>query len=129
MAGKTTDTHPLMAGIRCAEINQPDWPRTLHDKQLTGFSPLALGMSRAPSVWQTIDVQGEYRWVESVETPSGACFLVNDNRLALYAAADGRRRWLAAATLAAPAPTAHAAANPPARRAVPAAAPPAAEAA
>ncbi len=98
MAGKATDTHPLMAGIRCAEINQPDWPRTLHDKQLTGFSPLVLGMSRAPSVWQTIDVQGEYRWVESVETPSGACFLVSDNRLALYAAADGRRRWLAAAT-------------------------------
>ncbi|SVE56093.1 uncharacterized protein METZ01_LOCUS508947, partial [marine metagenome] len=52
MAGKATDTHPLMAGIRCAEINQPDWPRTLHDKQLTGFSPLVLGMSRAPSVWQ-----------------------------------------------------------------------------
>ena len=48
-------THPLMPGIRCAEINCTDWPRTLHDKQLTGFSPLALGMSRAPRQppWRT----------------------------------------------------------------------------
>jgi hypothetical protein len=91
-------THPLMPGIRCAEINCTDWPRTLHDKQLTGFSPLALGMSRAPAVWQSIDVPGQYRWVESVATAEGAGFLVCDNGLSLYAADGGGCRWRASAS-------------------------------
>ena len=51
-AGGATDpgsneTHPLMPGIRSPEIRVTDWPRTLHDKQLTGFSPLTLGMPEA----------------------------------------------------------------------------------
>lgn len=78
------DTHPLMPGIRCAEIQQPDWPRTLHDKQLTGFSPLSLGMTCAPDIWQMIDLPGEYRWIETVDTATGPGFLVDDGRLSLY---------------------------------------------
>ncbi|MBT3341558.1 MAG: PQQ-binding-like beta-propeller repeat protein [Gemmatimonadetes bacterium] len=95
MMEEPQDTHPLMPGIRCAEINRSDWPRTLHDKQLTGFSPLNLGMSQAPAVWQEIDVPGEYRWIEDVETLAGPAFLVDDGRLCLYDVGDGQRRWSA----------------------------------
>ena len=77
-------THPLMPGVRSAEINQTDWPRTLHDKQLTGFSPLCLNMTDAPEVWQSIDVPGAYHWIRAVDVPTGPAFLVDDGRLALY---------------------------------------------
>jgi hypothetical protein len=89
----TRDTHPLMPGLRCTEINNVDWPRTLHDRQLTGFSPLVLGMSHAPAIWQTIDVPGEYQWLESVDTPGGPCFLLDDGRLSLYAVDSGQLLW------------------------------------
>jgi len=82
-----------MPGVRSEEINHRDWPRTLHDKQLTGFSPLVLGMADAPSVWQTIDIPGEYQWIETVDTSSGPCFLIDDGRLSLYAVTSGQLCW------------------------------------
>ena len=88
-----TDRHPLMPGIRSPEITRTDWPRTLHDKQLTGFSPLNLGMAEAPVAWQTIDLAGEYRWVKAVDRGVSPAFLVDDGRLSLYDVIDGRRRW------------------------------------
>ncbi|MDA0337030.1 MAG: PQQ-binding-like beta-propeller repeat protein, partial [bacterium] len=95
MDNETHPTHVLMPGIRCAEINSTAWPRTLHDKQLTGFSPLGLGMSDAPAVWQTIDVPGQYDWLRTVDAPSGPCFLIDDGRLSLYAVASGQLCWRA----------------------------------
>jgi hypothetical protein len=86
------DKHPLMPGIRSAEAHHRDWPRTLHDKQLTGFSPLELGMSQAPTVWRQLELAGDYQWIEAVTSPS-AGFLVADGRLSLYEAAGGQRRW------------------------------------
>ena len=90
-------THPLMPGIRCDEINRPDWPRTLHDKQLSGFSPLALGMDTAPRVWRSIEVLGEYSWAKTVQTVAGPGFLVEDGRLSFYDAVTGAQRWRAEA--------------------------------
>ena len=94
MDSSPASTHPLMPGIRSAEINCPDWPRTLHDKQLTGFSPLVLGMTEAPDVWQSIDIPGVYHWVEAVKTTTGPAFLVDDGRITLYGT-DGRPHWRA----------------------------------
>ena len=86
-------THPLMPGVRCAELWNPDWPRTLHDKQITGFSPLTCGMKAAPRVWATLDVGGEANWIEPVRGSDGEEFLlVNDGRLRLVAL-DGQVRW------------------------------------
>jgi hypothetical protein len=64
-------THPLLPGVRCSEIWNTDWPRTLHDKQLTGFSPLICGMKEAPTVWATIDVGGELSWVKQIRDRHG----------------------------------------------------------
>jgi len=74
-------------GIRCAEVWNRDWPRVLHDKQLTGFSPLALRMSQAPVVRSTVEVGGALTWVceddlvhfvlEAVEAGSLSRFVVN----------------------------------------------------
>jgi len=47
-------THPLLPGVRSAEVWNRDWPRTLHDKQITGFSPLVCGMKSAPHVWRPL---------------------------------------------------------------------------
>ena len=74
--------HPLMPGVRSDEIWNRDWPRTLHDKQITGFSPLVCGMKEAPRVWATVDVGGELGWVAQVTGSDGSkLLLVNDGRL------------------------------------------------
>ena len=79
-----THTHPLMPGIRCEGINNTDWPRTLHDKQITGFSPLTCGMSQAPGIWKSIAIGGEVNWIEPVIRQDGRTqFLVEDGRLRL----------------------------------------------
>ncbi len=86
-------THPLMPGIRSLEINNTDWPRTLHDKQLTGFSPLSLGMADEPVIWHSVDVPGAYHWIETVKSSSGPAFLVDDGRLSLYDVASADCYW------------------------------------
>ena len=74
-------THPLMPGVRSAELWNEDWPRTLHDKQITGFSPLVCGMKSAPRIWATLDVGGEANWLSVVSGGAGRFLLVNDGRL------------------------------------------------
>ena len=95
MQQQPADRHPLMPGVRSVEINNPHWPRTLHDGQLTGFSPLVLGMSDAPDVWHSIKVAGEYQWIESVAGHNEPCFLLQDGHLSLYSAGSGRLLWRA----------------------------------
>lgn len=94
----TADTHPLMPGIRSAEIQSTDWPRTLHDRQLTGFSPLVCGMSDAPSVWRTLATPGDCQWIRPVDTRRGAGFLVDDGRLRLFDVSGGECLWTAPAS-------------------------------
>lgn len=70
--------HPLLPGIRTAEVLDRNWPRMYHDKQLTAFSPLVCGMTTAPEVWASIDVGGELTWIREVRTVTG------DTRLLVY---------------------------------------------
>jgi len=82
-----------MPGVRSGELWNVDWPRTLHDKQITGFSPLTCGMKAAPRVWATVEVGGEANWVEQVTGSDGeGLLLVDDGRLRLVAF-DGHVRW------------------------------------
>lgn len=75
-------THPLLPGIRSSELSNEDWPRVYHDKQLTAFSPLTLGMTKAPATWTTMEVGGEVNWVKQVRTREGrALLLINDGRI------------------------------------------------
>lgn len=75
-------THPLMPGVRSPELWNPEWPRPLHDKQITGFSPLVCGMRQAPEGDSTIDVGGTLSWVREITTASGErCLLMNDGTL------------------------------------------------
>ena len=86
-------THPRMPGVRCAELWNRDWPRTLHDKQLTGFSPLTCNMKAAPRVWATLDVGGELSWTRQVTTRDGrTLLLLNDGRLRAVSEA-GKVLW------------------------------------
>ena len=88
-------THPLMPGIRSAELWNPNWPRTLHDKQLTGFSPLTLDMAQAPSIWVTIPLGGDVNTIMSVTCKNGEiAFLVNDVGWHLVDV-NGKTRWTA----------------------------------
>lgn len=86
-------THPLMPGVRSSELWNTDWPRTLHDKQLSGFSPLTCGMETAPQVWATLNVGGEVHWLSAVSDSAGTTsLLVDDGRLRLVEL-DGQVRW------------------------------------
>ena len=51
--------HPLLPGVRSPEVWNREWPLTMHDKLLTGFSPLSCGMKTAPKLWATIQTGGE----------------------------------------------------------------------
>ena len=88
-----SNTHPLMPGVRTPELNNPDWPRTLHDGQITGFSPLTCRMSESPEIWATLNIGGEADWIEAVTRMDGSVsLLVCDSRLRLVST-DGRVRW------------------------------------
>ena len=78
------DTHPLMPGIRCPGLNAEDWPRTLHDGQITGFSPLVCNMTDAPRVLDEIDVGGDYDWIELIVVAGVQRLLVCDGRIRLF---------------------------------------------
>ena len=85
-------THPLMPGVRCDEILNKDWPRTLHDKHITGFSPLTLGMTESPRIWTTLHNGGELQWVRAVKVQGKTMLLVSDGRLRLITP-DGEVQW------------------------------------
>jgi hypothetical protein len=77
-----------MPGVRCAGINNPYWPRTLHDEQITGFSPLVCGMRSAPNVWASVDVGGELGAIDVVTMRDGrSMLLVRDAVLRLVSTA------------------------------------------
>lgn len=85
--------HPLLPGIRAAELHDPNWPRVFHDRLATAFSPLKCGMTAAPRVWSEIGVGGMVRWVRVIHSPGGDdSLLVDDGRLRLIAA-DGKVLW------------------------------------
>ena len=86
-------THPLMPGVRSSEINNPAWPRVLHDGQITGFSPLTCGMTDAPGVWRTIDVGGELSWIKRVKCADGAERLFVDDGRLRHVETDGTVLW------------------------------------
>ena len=88
----TMMTHPLMPGVRCDEINNPNWPRTLHDKHLTGFSPLKLGMTGSPEVWATLEVGGVLQWIQTIQVRGATRLLAYDGRLRLITP-DGHVEW------------------------------------
>jgi outer membrane protein assembly factor BamB len=92
------NTHPLLPGIRCTEVQNPDWPQTLHDGQITGFSPLTCRMTDAPEIWSTLDVGGEVDWIETVTTADGIVrLLICDSRLRLVSTA-GEVLWTSTET-------------------------------
>lgn len=80
--GSSPNTHPLMPGVRTSELWNTDWPRTLHDKLATGFSPLVCGLSEAPQVLETIEFGGEVNWLRVERSAEhGDRLLVYDGRL------------------------------------------------
>ena len=85
-------THPLMPGLRCDEILLNDWPRTLHDKQITGFSPLTLGMTKPPEIWATVDTGGELQSVTAILVQGKTMLLVSDGHLRLITL-NGQVQW------------------------------------
>jgi hypothetical protein len=87
-------SHPLVPGVRCDEIRDPNWPRTLHDKHLTGFSPLALGMTEAPEIWATIEAGGTLEWIQTIQIQGVTRLLAYDGRLRLIEL-DGHVVWTA----------------------------------
>ncbi len=88
----TAMTHPLVPGVRCDEIHNPNWPRTLHDKHLTGFSPLKLGMTESPEVWATLEIGGVLQWVQTIRVQGATRLLAYDERLRLITL-DGHVEW------------------------------------
>lgn len=89
-------THPLMPGVRCAGLWDTNWPRTLHDEQITGFSPLVCGMEKAPRVWATVEVGGELNWVREVTGGDGETWLLVDDGRLRRVGLDGKVRWTSA---------------------------------
>src|SRR5258708_40375563 len=74
--------HPLLPGVRSAEVWNPEWPSTMHDKLLTGFSPLNCGMRESPRLWATIHTGGEAASAAFLPDEQGKTFLlVQDSAL------------------------------------------------
>jgi len=98
MIEEQRDTHPLLPGVRSKELWNKDWPRVLHDKQLTGFSPLNCGMAEAPEVWSSIETGGDLQWIEEVTCSSGEShLLIADTRMRMVSAR-GEVKWEGEAT-------------------------------
>ena len=92
-ADETPDAHPLMPGIKSRELNNPDWPRTYHDRLVTGFSPLAGGMAEAPVLWSKIALEHTVDWVHAVDDQRGhRGVLVYDGKLRMVSP-DGAVLW------------------------------------
>ncbi|MFH1264355.1 MAG: VCBS repeat-containing protein, partial [Planctomycetota bacterium] len=68
--------HPLLKGVRSPEVWNREWPGTLHDKLLTGFSPLNCGMKQTPRVWATIHPGGRATHAVFLTDEQGEGFLV-----------------------------------------------------
>jgi hypothetical protein len=100
--GEPPTTHPLLPGLRSPDLQNPAWPRTLHDNMATGFSPLACGMNEAPQVWCMWDFGGTADWLHVLHEPNKSDrLLVYDGRLRLVDR-DGAVKWTAQVAVPAP---------------------------
>ncbi|MBA4107769.1 MAG: hypothetical protein C0485_18705 [Pirellula sp.] len=86
-------THPLMPGVRSADLNDSNWPRAMHDRLATGFSPLPCKMSAAPRIIAEIATAGTLNGMRIVEASNREpIILVDDGRLRSLRI-DGRELW------------------------------------
>ncbi len=87
------ETHPLMPGIRCPGLLDKDWPRPMHDKLATGFSPLTCGMKEAPTIWSRIKIPGQAAWLRVLSHAGQPDrLLVCDSKLRMFSAT-GEQLW------------------------------------
>jgi len=75
-AAEKPPEHPLLPGVRSPEVWNNQWPGTLHDKLLSGFSPLECGMKKAPKVLATIHPGGQAMYAAFLADEKGAGFLL-----------------------------------------------------
>ncbi len=80
--------HPLLPGVRSPEVWNKQWPSVLHDKLLTGFSPLKCGMKQAPRVWATIHPGGKAAYATFLPEGKSEQFL-----LVLIEPRTGKQFW------------------------------------
>ncbi|MFH1919355.1 MAG: hypothetical protein ABIP48_05635 [Planctomycetota bacterium] len=76
LAEEKVRDHPLLPGVRSPEVFNEHWPVTLHDKLLTGFSPVTCGMKHAPGVWATSAPGGRAMHAEFLTDARGETFLL-----------------------------------------------------
>ena len=87
-------THALVPGVRLRDPIRNDWPRTFHDEQLTGFSPLTCGLHAAPRIAHTAEFGGSVQTLRVVTTKDGTSrILLSDGRLRMVDP-DGTVRWV-----------------------------------
>jgi len=92
-ASPPSDSHPLMPGIRSAELWNANWPRALHDKLATGFSPLICGMKESPRIWGEFAIAGQLHWLEVLPSESqGDRLLISDGALHILLP-NGQKVW------------------------------------
>jgi hypothetical protein len=93
-AGPTSSsTHRLMPGLRSTDLRDGDWPRTMHDKLATGFSPLNCAMAQAPTVWSEVSVPGQFGSLQVLSRPGeDDRLLVSEAKLRMFSAA-GDQLW------------------------------------
>lgn len=85
--------HPLLPGVRSPEVWNRAWPGTMHDKLLTGFSPLKCGMKKAPKLWATIQTGGEVSHATFLPDGTGETFLLVQDSALRRVNARGQTVW------------------------------------
>jgi len=88
-----TPEHPLLPGVRSSEVWNEQWPGTLHDKLLTGFSPLKCGMKQAPKIWATIRPAGVASYAAFLADERGETFLLVQDCSLRRVDAEGQIVW------------------------------------
>jgi hypothetical protein len=93
MPSRNSSSHPLMPGVRSSDLYDPNWPRAMHDRLATGFSPLACNMTEAPRISAEIPTAGTLNGLRVIEASNGdARILVDDGAVRLLEV-DGREVW------------------------------------
>ena len=91
--GTPPDTHPLMPGIRSPEVWNANWPRTLHDKLATGFSPLVCNMQHAPREWGEVRIPGQLGSLQVLSLGSEQEGLLVGDDMLRSLSPRGEERW------------------------------------
>ncbi len=87
-------THPLMPGIVSSELHNRAWPRTYHDKLVTGFSPLTRGTTADPAVWATVRYANTVEWTYALRNEEGGDELLVFDGVLRLVTATGDVRWM-----------------------------------